>query len=118
MEKFKFYFKIRGSADGKTNVLCITSIETLIKTKFIFSDNLQLASLHTIITSLDAFAKIRKSVTKRNQLRKIWILASEQIREVSLDGEENLRYNNYFLEELKINNAEAPETMQMSLLER
>ncbi|KAJ8721021.1 hypothetical protein PYW08_006486 [Mythimna loreyi] len=28
MEKLRFKFEVQGSADGKTNVICITTIET------------------------------------------------------------------------------------------
>jgi len=49
MEKLKFEFKMRSSTDGKSNILCITSIETPDERMFILPDEIQPASLHTVI---------------------------------------------------------------------
>jgi len=118
MEKLRFEFKIRGSADGKTNVLCITSIETPDERLFILPDELQPAAQHSVLSSLSAFAKVTKSLTKRNQFRKIWIPVSEDIKQVYLDEEENLQFKDFFLEEVTTTNVTTNESMQMTSLEK
>lgn len=118
MEKLKFEFKMRGSADGKTNILCITSIETPDERKFIVPDEIQPASLHTVIANHEVFGKVKKSITKRNQLRKIWITVTEQIRKDYLDEEENLQFKDYYLEESTIHSNITNESAQTTTLEK
>ena len=118
MEKLKFEFKMRGGADGKTNILCITSIETPDERKFIVPDEIQPASLHTVIANHEVFPKVKKSITKRNQWRKIWITVTEQIRKDYLDEEENLQFKDYYLEESTINSNITNESAQTTTLEK
>lgn len=118
MEKLKFEFKMRGSTDGKSNILCITSIETPDERKFILPDELQQASLHTVISNNEIFSKVKKSITKRNQFRKIWMTVTDKIREVYLDEEENLQFRDYYLEELTIDNNTTNESAQTTTLEK
>lgn len=106
MEKLKFEFKMRGTAGGKSNILCITSIETPDGRMFIIPDELQPATLHNTINNQPAFTKIKKTLTKKNQFRKIWITLDETIKEKYLDEEENVQFNDYFLEEITTNKTE------------
>lgn len=99
MEKLKFEFKMRGTADGKSNILCITSIETPDGRMFTIPEELQPVTLHDRLNNHPAFTKIKKTLTKRNQFRKIWITVDDTIKEKYLDEEENLQFNDYFLEE-------------------
>lgn len=118
MEKLRFEFKLRGGADGKTNVLCITSIETSDGRRFVLPDELQPATLHITISSHEAFAKIKRSLTKRNQFRKIWISLSDQIRAVYLNDDENLQFQDFFLEEVTINETTMDDPAQTTSLEK
>ena len=99
MDALKFGFTIRGSADGKSNVLCLTSIGTLDGYSFIIPNEYQPINLHTELMKTQALAKIKKTLTKRHQSRKIVIKSSEELRKVYLDEELNLQFNEFFLEE-------------------
>lgn len=118
MEKLKFEFKMRGSADGKSNILCITSIETPEGRTFTLPDELQPATLHSRINNQPAFTKIKRTLTKRNQFRKIWITLDQTIREQYLDKEENMQFNEYFLEEITTNKIEETNPAQTSSIEK
>ncbi|KAF9416500.1 hypothetical protein HW555_006167, partial [Spodoptera exigua] len=62
--------------DGKTNVICITSIETPDGCVYDVPDEQKNANKHTSIISLEVYAKIKNSLKKRHQTRKIWIPAT------------------------------------------
>ena len=118
MEKLKFEFRMRGAADGKTNVLCITSIETPDERRFALPDEFQPASQHTTITNQDAFKKIKNSLTRRNQYRRIWIPLNDEMRKVYLDEGENLQFGDYFLDEMITNVATEANPPQTETLEQ
>ncbi|GLV33524.1 hypothetical protein CBL_20253 [Carabus blaptoides fortunei] len=92
MEKLKFEFKMKGSADGKSNSLCITSIETLDGRRFIIPDELQPATLHNTI--------------------------NKKMTEKYLDEEENLQFDDYFLEQVTTNKTEEAASAQNTSLEK
>jgi len=100
MEKLRFDFTIRGTADGKSNILCLTSIGTTDGRFFGFSEEHQPVNLHTELIKTQAFAKVKNSLKKRHQSRKIWIGLSEALTKVYLDEEENLQFGDYYLEEI------------------
>lgn len=118
MEKLKFEFKVRGSPDGKTNVICITSIETPDERMYTLPDELQPVAVHKAITELAAYAKIKKTLTRRNQVRKIWINLSQELRTEYLDDEENIQFNDYFLEEVLINKTSETSSVETSAIEK
>lgn len=118
MERLKFEFKMRGTTDGKSNILCITSIETPDELMFIIPEELQPATLHNAINNQPVFTKIKKTLTKRNQFRKIWITLDETIKEKYLDEEDNLQFNDYFLEEMTTNKTEETALAQNSSIEK
>lgn len=100
METLRFDFKVRSSADGKSNILCVTSIGTPDGRTFLIPNEYQQANLHTELIKTTPFAKIRKTLTKRHQSRKIWIKLSEELAEVYLDEGLNIQFDNNYLEEL------------------
>lgn len=64
MEKLRFKFVVLGSTDGKSNTICVTSIETPDGRIFEIPDDLKPASKHTSIVYSDFYAKIRNSLKK------------------------------------------------------
>ncbi|XP_029156171.1 uncharacterized protein LOC114943596 [Nylanderia fulva] len=100
MEKLRFDFMVRGSTDGKSNILCLTSIGTPDDRSFGFPEEYQPAHLHTELTKTQIFAKVKNSLKKRHQSRKVWIGLSETLTKVYLDEEENLQFGDYYLEEI------------------
>lgn len=67
MDKLRFDFAVKPSADGKSNVICITSIATSSEQIFGIPAEFQPASLHQEITNTPNYAKVKKSLNKRHQ---------------------------------------------------
>lgn len=100
MERLRFKFVVLGSTDGKTNVICITSIETPDRHVFEVPDELKPASKHAAILSLDVFTKIKNSLKKRHQTRTVWIPLNTDLRKIYLDEGENLQFGDQYLDEI------------------
>lgn len=100
MEKLRFDFCVKTASDGKSNILCITSICTPDGQTFGIPAEYQPASLHQVITNTSNYAKIKKTLNKRHQTRKIWITLTDEISKVYLDGEQNIQFNDVYLEEI------------------
>lgn len=100
MDKLKFEFTMKSSVDGKSNIICITSIETPDNRVFNMPTQFQPAYLHTELTNLPAFSKIKNSLLKRHQIRRIWINLTQEIAREYLDEEDNVQFKEYFLEEI------------------
>lgn len=67
MDKLRFKLAVLAGSDGKTNVICITSIETPEGRIFDIPDDLKPASKHTGILSSDLFSKIKNSLKKNTK---------------------------------------------------
>lgn len=100
MERLRFKFVVLGSTDGKTNVICITSIETPDGRVFEVPDELKPASKHTTLMSSDVYTKIRNSLKKRHHTRAVWIPLSTELRKIYLDEGENLQFGEQYLDEI------------------
>ncbi|GBP53323.1 Retrovirus-related Pol polyprotein from transposon 297 [Eumeta japonica] len=99
MEKLRFTFAVLAASDGKTNLICITSIETPDGCVYDVPDEKN-ANKHTGITSLEVYAKIKNSLKKRHQTRKIWIPLTDQLRKIYLDAGENVQFDDQYLDEI------------------
>lgn len=97
MDKLRFEFRMRGTADGKSTILCLTSIDTTDGRTFNIPDEYQPTNLHKELTTSQTFSKVKKTLTKRNQYRKVWITLTEELSKVYLDKEENLQFGDYYL---------------------
>lgn len=108
MEKLRFDFAVKPTADGKSNIICITSIATPDGQFFGIPTEYQPVNLHEEIINTPNYAKVKKSLNKRHQTRKIWITLTDDISKIYLDEEQNLQFNDVYLEEIleKTNNAE------------
>lgn len=120
MEKLRFDFAVKQTADGKSNIICITSIGTTTGQTFGIPIEYQPANLHQAITSTPNYAKVRKSLNKRHQTRKIWISLTDDISKIYLDDEENLQFSDFYLEEIeeKASTAETASTSSNQTLEK
>jgi hypothetical protein len=99
MEKLRFDFVVKSTADGKSNIICISSIATPSGQIFGIPSDYQPANLHGVITKTPNYAKVKKSLTKRLQTRKIWINLTDEISKIYLDEEQNLQFHDFYLEE-------------------
>ncbi|XP_076393198.1 uncharacterized protein LOC143265370 [Megachile rotundata] len=100
MEKLKFTFRMKGSGDGKTNILCLTSIATPDERLFYLPDEIQPVNLHKNLTETQTFERIKNSIKKRNQFRSIWITLTQELKKIYLDDNGNLMFQDIFLEEI------------------
>lgn len=100
MQKLRFDFVVGSKADGKTNLICLTSIGTPDGRTFAIPEDFQAVSCHKAIMGTTAYAKVAKTLTKRHQERKIWINLTKVLSEIYLDEGENLQFGDVFLEEI------------------
>lgn len=100
MEKLRFKFEVMGSTDGKTNVICIPTIETPDGCVFEVPEEFKPVSKHSAISSSDVFTKIKNSLKKRHQTRSVWIPLNTDLRKIYLDEGENLQFGNQYLDEI------------------
>ncbi|XP_061724482.1 uncharacterized protein LOC133530547 [Cydia pomonella] len=101
MEKLRFTFAILATGpEGKTNTMCITSIEVPDGRVFEVPDDLKPASKHTGITTTEVFTKVKNSLKKRHQTRKLWIPLTEGLRKIYLDEGENVQFGDQYLDEI------------------
>ena len=120
MEKLRFDFTVKPTADGKSNAICITSIATPNGQVFEVPAEYQPANLHQVILNTPNFVKIRKSLNKRHQTRRIWITLTEEISNIYLDEEQNLQFDDVYLEEIleKADSAESISSSSNQTLEK
>ncbi|KYQ51731.1 hypothetical protein ALC60_09159 [Trachymyrmex zeteki] len=100
MDKLRFDFKMRGSSDGKTTILSLTSIGTPDGRTFAIPDEFQNTNLHKELITSQVFGRVKNSLKKRNQFRKIWITLIANLSKVYLDEDDNLLFEGYYLEEI------------------
>lgn len=99
MTKLQFEFKVLPSPrDEKSNIIVITSITTECGETFILSEDIQQISLHTELIKTKCYNKIKNSLKKRYQSRKIWILLTEDLKETYIDEGGNIQFKDQFLE--------------------
>lgn len=97
MEQLRFEFAILPLSDGKSNALCVTSITTKDEKLFAIPEELQPASFHKELVKTAAYMKVKNSLKKRNQTRKVWIKMTNELSEVYID-EDNLQFGEQYLE--------------------
>lgn len=100
MDKLRFKFEVLGSSDGKTNIICISSIETPHGCVYNLPDELKPASKHTAIIATDVYTKIKNSLKRRHQSRSVWIPLDATLKKVYLDEGENVQFGDQYLEEI------------------
>ncbi|KAL0849699.1 hypothetical protein ABMA28_011663 [Loxostege sticticalis] len=100
MEKLRFDFAVKSTADGKSNIICITSIATCEGQVFGIPVEYQPANLHQAIINTSNYSKIKRSLVKRHQTRKIWITLTDEISKTYLDEDQNLQFDDIYLEEV------------------
>lgn len=105
MEKLKFEFTILPGGDGKANVCSVRSISTSDDKVYAIPVELQAAGYHKEIMKTAAYNKVKNSLQKRYQTRKIWISMTEELKKIYIDDDGNLQFGDQYLEELEQQNA-------------
>ncbi|XP_072946487.1 uncharacterized protein [Epargyreus clarus] len=99
MEKLRFEFTLLPTSDGKSNIYSITSIATIDNKIYTIPEELQSVGHHKEIVKSTVYNKVKNSLTKRYQVRRIWITMTEDLRKTYLDDDGNLQFRDQFLEE-------------------
>lgn len=99
MGKLKFEFVVKGSTDGKTNWLALTSITTTEKKTYAIPEQYQSVAQHTELMNTGAYKKVKTTLQKRHQTRKVWINLDEETEKTYIDEDGNLQFKEYLLEE-------------------
>ncbi|XP_063360269.1 uncharacterized protein LOC134649446 [Cydia amplana] len=100
MTKLRFEFTILPGSDEKTNVCCITSITTEDNKSYALPDGLQSVGHHKELIKTAAYSKVKNSLSKRYQTRRIWISLTEELEQIYMDEDGNVQFADRYLEEL------------------
>lgn len=100
MEKLKFVFKSKATKDGKSTYIAITSIITEDDKIFLIPEEYEAVSLHKHILTSKAYNTVRNTIKKRHQTRNVWIKLTEDMKNTYFDEDENLIFENQYLEEI------------------
>lgn len=99
MEKLKFEFVVKPAEDPKTNVICITSIMDADGNVFLIPEQLQPIKQHTELIKTQTFQKVRATLQKRHEERRVWISLTSELRDTYTDEDGNMQFKGYLLEE-------------------
>lgn len=118
MNRLLFEFTIVAAKDGKSNVLVITSISTEEGKCYVLPDELKPVTHHTYIVGLDTFSKIKNSLKKRHQSRKIWIKLDKDLKKTYMDEEGNMQFLDQYLEEINMEQPRDKDDSLQNILEK
>lgn len=101
MSRLQFEFMVVPSTkDTKTNVIAITSIYTEDGKRYILPEESKYMGDHVELRKTNNYTKVVNSLKKRNQVRKVWITMTKEIRETYMDEDGNLQFKDQYLEEI------------------
>ncbi|XP_048515500.1 uncharacterized protein LOC125502044 [Athalia rosae] len=100
MDRLQFHFKVLSAQDEKSNVLCITKISTPDGHTYRIPQDYLAAGIHEELSRTSIFARVKKTCTQRGQVRRIWITLTRELKKVYFDEEENLQFQDEYLEEI------------------
>ncbi|KAL3282341.1 hypothetical protein HHI36_005528 [Cryptolaemus montrouzieri] len=89
-----------GSADGKSNILCVTRITTIENWTFKIPPKYLECEHHVDLIKNSSICKSEKTSLQKHQFRKVWITLDENLKNVYYDEDENLQFENELLEEV------------------
>lgn len=121
MDKLQFHFKVLATSDDKSNIMCITKITTPDGQTYKIPHAYLNARHHEEIIKTSAYARVKKTCTKRDQIRRVWIALNKELKKTYYDDEGNLQFQDEYLEEIdeKENiTSIAPEQPLIQLLEK
>ncbi|KAL4720523.1 hypothetical protein ACJJTC_018724 [Scirpophaga incertulas] len=101
MEQLRFEFALLPTSDGKSNIYCVTSITTKEQKVFAIPEELQTIGLHRELIKTSAYNKVKNSLKKRYQTRKVWIKMSDELSKNYVDEDGNLQFGEQYLEEIE-----------------
>lgn len=117
MDKLKFHFTMCASEDGKSNVLCITSITTG-DISYKVPREFQIAELHTCITTTSVYANIKNSLKKRHNKRSVYIKVTEDMKKAYWDVDGNFLIGGQYPEEISTDDLNESSTIENSIADQ
>lgn len=118
MEKLRFEFAILPSSDGKSNTYCVTSIATSDDKVYAIPDEFQSVGYHKELSKTTAYAKVKNSLKKRYQTRKVWITVTEELRKIYIDEDCNIQFADQYLEEVELKKTSKSQDSETDVLEK
>lgn len=118
MDRLQFEFTVIASSDGKSNVLAITSLTTEEGKCFAIPEEYKPINNHKEIIKMANYTKIKNSLKKRYQTRKIWIKLNEEQQKAYVDEEGNIQFLDQYLEEIVIEQLAEKENKLQQILEK
>lgn len=100
MDKLLFEFTLLPSPDGKSNIYSITSITTDNGKMYAIPNEFQAAGTHTELIKTPAYGKVKNSLKKRYQKRRVWITMTPELSKIYIDEDNNIQFGDQFLEEI------------------
>lgn len=100
MEKLRFEFTLLPASDGKSNTVCVTSISTNDCKVYAVPEEFQPISFHEGILRTSIYNKVKNSLKKRYQTRRVWITMTEELKAIYVDESGNIQFADQFLEEI------------------
>lgn len=99
--KLQFEFVLMASPkDSKSNTIAITSITTEDGEQYALPEEDKFIDSHKEIMKTENYNKVKSSLKKRHQIRKVWITLSQALRDTYIDADGNLQFMNKYLEEI------------------
>lgn len=103
MDKVQFTFTMLAAEDGKSNVLCVTRITTQDDHTYRIPQKYYNALHHEELITTSVYNTIKKTNLKRDQVRKVWIRLTDQLKKAYFDSDDNVQFQNEYLEEIRDN---------------
>lgn len=100
MMKLQFQFTVKAAKDGKSNMVCLTSIRTPRDETYSIPEKYQYIGEHEELMNTEPFKKVKTTLKTRHQTRKVWITMNEHLKKCYMDEDENLLFKEYLLEEI------------------
>ncbi|XP_029162652.1 uncharacterized protein LOC114934183 [Nylanderia fulva] len=100
MERLRFELEVVAAEDPKNNVIVVKSITNEENISFSVPDCLQPMKYHQHLVSLPDFKKVKKTLVRRGQTRKVWFSLDKTTLSIYKDTSGNMVIEDYILEEI------------------
>ncbi|XP_049308621.1 uncharacterized protein LOC125777574 [Bactrocera dorsalis] len=100
MEKLQFEVELAADEDPKNNIMVIKSITTEDGITYLIPLGFQAVKHHPQLIKLPEFLKIKKTLQRRGNNRKVWVFMPSDILALYKDDVGNMMYNDYLLQEM------------------
>jgi len=102
MTKLQFEFTVVASPrDEKSNIIAITSLRTESGKTYVFQEDNRYMANHKELMKTEKYSKVKNSLKKRHQSRKVWISMTKELEEIYIDEDGNIQFADEYLEEIE-----------------